>query len=104
VLGSDDGPGKDDLKDLQDGTRDCDKGKVYILEAITDANAIHAVVVQHPAAVAILKLKDFFSSPSTSFSRSVRLARVWLMRHHHNVPQVRVRPRTLVWSAWYRHS
>jgi hypothetical protein len=47
LLGSDDGPGGDDLRDLRDGTRDWGKGRVYILYAITDANTIQAVVVHH---------------------------------------------------------
>jgi hypothetical protein len=47
MLGSDDGPGGDDLRDLRNGTRDWGKGRVYILYAITDANTIQAVVVHH---------------------------------------------------------
>jgi hypothetical protein len=42
LLGSDDGPGKDNLRDLQDGMRDWGKGRVYILYAITDASTIQA--------------------------------------------------------------
>jgi hypothetical protein len=47
MLSLDDGPGRDDLRDLQDGTQDWGKGRVYILYAITDANTIQAVVVHH---------------------------------------------------------
>jgi hypothetical protein len=47
LLGSDDGPGGDDLRDLRDGTRDWGKGRVYIPYAITDANTMQAVVVPH---------------------------------------------------------
>jgi hypothetical protein len=45
LLGLDDGPGREDLRDLRDGTRDWGKGRVYILYAITDAITIQAVVV-----------------------------------------------------------
>jgi hypothetical protein len=45
MLGLGDGPSGNNLKDPQNGRRDYDKGRVYILYAMTDVNTIQAVVV-----------------------------------------------------------
>jgi hypothetical protein len=85
VLGSDDGPGGDDLRDLRDGTRDWGKGRVYILYAITDANTIQEVVVHHtihqsistPAGYSIAQVR---SSPPTRLHTRCRLlgSNMWM--------------------------
>jgi hypothetical protein len=65
LLGSDDGPGGDDLRDLRNGTRDWGRGRVYILYAITDANTIQAVVVHHT-------IHQSISTPTGVLPRSAR--------------------------------
>jgi hypothetical protein len=80
MLGSDDGPGGDDLRDLRDGTRDWGKGRVYILYAITDANTIQAVVVHHIIHQSISTLMGY----SLARARSSPPTRLCTRRHPHS--------------------
>jgi hypothetical protein len=74
LLGSDDGPGGDDLRDLQDETRDWGRGRVYILYAITDVNTIQTVVIHDTIHQSISTPTRYFlaqarSSPPTCHER-----------------------------------